>query len=121
MQKLHQVELLKDNFYKMKSNKYIKRVIPILRIPLNTNADYDKICEVPEFKKIMMLETLLAIKEGIIKNKKSISLFEISDSKHCLNIDKKNWKPPLNTVMKYFIELEDYDKAIECRELLKQI
>lgn len=99
----------------------IKRKVPILRISLNKETDYTKICEVPEFKDVIMHETLFAIKDGIEKGKNSILLFEISDTKQCINIDKKDWKEPLNTVMNYFTEREDYNKAIECRELIKQI
>ena len=97
------------------------RKVPILKIPLDNNEDFSKICEIPEFKFLIMNETLKAIKDGVKKKKKQITLFEISDSKHCLNIDKDNWKPSLNSAMEYFVNLDDYNKAIECRDLLKQI
>lgn len=103
-----------------KKPKFPRRT-PILRISLLSNADYSKICEVSEFKDLIMNEALIAIKEGVNKNKKSINLFEISDTKKCLIIKKEHWKNPLNEAMDYFISKEDYDKAIECRELIKKI
>lgn len=98
-----------------------KRDVPVLRISLTHGNDYDKICEVPEFKHIVMHELVVAVKDGIIKNRKTIELFEISDTKMCLNIEKENWKSSLNQAMEYFTSLENYDKCVECRELIKQL
>ena len=98
-----------------------KRKVPILQISLTANASYNEICDVPEFKDILMSETLIAIKEAVNSNKKYIDLFEISDSRKCIGFERKDWKGPLNKVMNHYSELEDYDKAIECRELIKKI
>lgn len=107
----------------MKSHHHLpfKRRVPIIRISLTKDADYDKICEVPEFKNVVMHELVIAVKDGIRKNKKTIELFEISDTKMCLNIEKEDWKSSLNQAMEYFSSMENYDKCVECRELIKQL
>lgn len=98
-----------------------KRKVPVLRISLTSDSDYNKICEVPEFKNLVLHETLVAIRDGIRKKRKTTELFEIFDTKLCFNLHKEDWKTHLTTAMNHFSTLEDYDKAIECRELMKQI
>lgn len=102
-------------------NRNPRRKIPVLRINLNTGADYKQICEVPEFKDVIMQELVIAVKDGLQKKKDYIELFEISDSKVCVNLEKKEWKSPLNEVLNYFSEKEDYDKCVEIRDLLNQL
>lgn len=113
--------LYKEEMKMKKHRRQFKRKIPILRISLIAGADYSKICEVPEFKDVVMNELVIAIKDGINKNKKIVELFEISNTKLCISIEKENWKTSLNTAMEYFTNLENYSKCIECRDLIKQL
>lgn len=99
--------------------KQLKRKIP--RLLLLDDNDYSNLPNIPEFKKLLMGATFDAIKEGVNKNKKSVNLVEIVNVKKYVNINKEDWKTSLNEVMNYFSSIEDYNKAIECRELLKNI
>jgi hypothetical protein len=51
----------------LKTKNEMRRKIPILRIKMDIGADYSQITEVPEIRKIVMEETVYAIKEGIEK------------------------------------------------------
>ena len=55
----------------------MKRKIPVLRVSIEPGASYSQLKEVPEIKKVVLEEAIYAIKEGIEKNKPSISLFEV--------------------------------------------
>jgi len=97
------------------------RKIPLFRVSANPGASYDVLTEIPEVRDIVIEETVLAIKEGIKKKKKSIPIFEIAGSDCYLEIEKDKWKPSLENALNYYAESENYDKCIECRDLINQL
>ena len=99
----------------------MKRKVPVFRINARPGASYDMLVEVPGLKEVIIEETVLAIKEGIKKKKKSIPIFEIAGSDCYLEIEKDKWKSSLENVLNYYIEREDYDRCIECRDLISQL
>jgi hypothetical protein len=66
-------------------------------------------------------ETFKAIKEGIAKRKKSISLFEVAYSNCYIDLEKDKWKPALENVIQYYIETEEYNLCAECRDLISKL
>lgn len=105
----------------MVKNKRIMRKIPLFRVNAGPGTDYLQLTKIPEVRTAVLNESLVAIKEGISKNKKSISLFEIANSNYYIELDKTKWKSTLENLLEYFIQKEDYDKCIECRDLIKQL
>jgi hypothetical protein len=105
----------------LKTKNEMRRKIPILRIKMDIGADYSQITEVPEIRKIVMEETVYAIKEGIEKKKDSISLFEIYNTNYLIELSKKEWKSSLETALEYFLENEEYDRCAEARDLLNKL
>lgn len=99
----------------------MKRKIPVFKVVVSEGESYDKMLEVPEIKDIVLEETLFAIKEGISKKKKSISLFEVADSNYYIELEKDKWKSSLETVLNYYAEKEEYDMCIECRDLMNKL
>ena len=99
----------------------MKRKVPVFRVNAKPGASYDVLAKVPGLKQVVIEETVLAIREGIRKKKKSIPLFEIAGSNCYLEIEKDKWKPSLESALEYYIEHEDYDKCIECRDLINQL
>lgn len=99
----------------------MKRKIPVFKVNIESGADYSQLTEMPEVRKVVIEETVYAIKEGIDKNKKLISLFEIANTNCYIDLEKDKWKTTLEKAMGYFTELEDYDKCIETRDLINKL
>ena len=38
-----------------------------------------------------------------------------------VELEKNNWKPSLENALEYYIEREEYDKCVECRDLINQL
>jgi len=105
----------------MTKTRKMRRKIPVFKINMKPGASYSQIAEIPELKQVIMEETIFAITDGMNKNKKIISLFEVAESNYYIQLDKNNWKPALSTALEYYIEKEDWKKCIECRDLIKKL
>jgi hypothetical protein len=99
----------------------MRRKIPVFRVSLPTGTSYSILTETPEVQQIVVEETIIAIKEGIDKKKKSISLFEVANSEYYIELAKDKWKPSLEHLLEYYLEREEYDKCIECRDLINKL
>jgi len=98
-----------------------RRKIPILRINMNRGINYSVLKDIPEIQHIVLNETICAIKDGVEKDKGSISIFEIADSNCFVELSREKWKSTLKNTMEYFVEREDYNKCIEIRELINKL
>lgn len=103
-----------------KQRESMRRKVPTFYVQLN-GGTYETFSQHPTVQKIVIEELVFAIKDGINKNKKSVSLFELKDSSLLIELDKKNWKQSLNNALNYFIQKEDYNKCIEIRDLINKI
>jgi len=99
----------------------MKRKVPVFRVNAKPGASYDVLATIPGLKQVVIEETILAIKEGIKKKKKSIPIFEIAGSDCYVEIEKDKWKLSLENAINYYVEIEDYDKCIECRDLISKL
>jgi delta-aminolevulinic acid dehydratase/porphobilinogen synthase len=106
---------------KQKKKTMSRRRIPFFKIILSNGATYEQVKSNPQVRKVVIEEVVTAIKEGVKKNRKSVSLFEIHDSGMLLELERNNWKVSLESALTFFIEKEDYTKCIEVRDLIKQI
>jgi hypothetical protein len=99
----------------------MKRKIPIFKVSLGDGATHEQISEHPSIRKVVIEETVFAIKDGVKKKKKSIPLFQIAGTTTYLELEKEKWQPTLEKILDQYIEDENYDKCIEIRDLIKQI
>ena len=99
----------------------MKRRIPVFKISLGDGATYEQVNTHPEIRRAVIEETIFAIKDGIKKKKKSISLFQIAGTTSYLELEKEKWQPTLENLLEHYVENEDYDRCIEIRDLIKQI
>jgi len=99
----------------------MRRKVPVFRVSARPGTSYNKLTEIPELRDIIIEETVLAIKEGIKKKKKSTPIFEIAGSNCYVELEKTNWKPSLESALEYYIEREEYNKCVECRDLINQL
>lgn len=62
-----------------------------------------------------------SIKFGINNNLKEVVIFELGDTSTYLDLMKEDWINSLNNCLFYFSEVEDYEKCLECQNLIKKI
>ena len=105
----------------MIKTRKMRRKIPVLRVNVEPGASYSQLKEVPEIQKVVIEEAIYAIKEGIAKNKTSISLFEVAYSDYYIELKKDKWKSTLEKALEYYIEREEYDKCAETRDLINKL
>lgn len=105
----------------IKIKKKMRRKVPVLRVKVEPGADYSQLTEMPEVQQVVIEETIYAIKDGIARNKSSISLFEVAYSDYYIELEKPKWKPTLEKVLEYYVEKEEYDKCAEARDLINRL
>lgn len=105
----------------MTKHSSMRRKAPIFRLNASSGIDYSKLTENIEIKEAIIAETITAIKDGISKNKKSTSIFEIADSNYYIELERTEWKSTLENVMQYYVTKEDYDTCIKCRKLIEKL
>ena len=99
----------------------MKRKIPVFRVRGYVNSGYDSLLEAPELKERVIHEVIIAVKSAIKDKKDSVPLIEVGNSGYYIEINKEHYKPSLESAMNYFEDKEDYDKCVECRDLIKEI
>lgn len=97
------------------------RQVPIFRLVMGENASYDAIKDIPEVQKVVMDELIDAIKDGIKRRRANISLFQINDSNYIVGLDKKQWKPSLETALKYYEAQEEYKVCSEVKKIIDSL
>jgi hypothetical protein len=98
-----------------------KRKIPYLKVTSNMPYDISILMNYQEFNNALFKETITAVSEGVAKNKKRVTLFELHGSGYKIDLEKKSWKSSLLSAMKFFESKEEFEKCAECVNLLKQI
>ena len=99
----------------------MKRQIPVFRVNVQPGASYDQLHEIPEVKEVVIEEVIVAVREAIRRKKSSIELFEVANSDYYLELKKDQFKISLETALEYFVEKEEYDRCIECRDLINKL
>ena len=105
----------------MRDMSSIKRKIPVFKVSIMGDGDYEEIVNIPEVKEAVLDEVLSAIKEGVEKKKKSISLFSLANTDYYIELDRQEWSTSLNKALDFYVKGENYSKCIECRDLIKKI
>ena len=99
----------------------MSRQVPIFRIVMGENVSYEYIQDIPEIKQILMKELIDAVKDGIKKRRANISLFQINDSNYIIGLNKKEWKPSLETALKYYEDQEEYKVCSEIKQIIDSL
>ena len=94
------------------------RQVPVFRVVLDRGVTFDDVEQNPEIQAAVMSELIDAVKDGIKRRRRNISLFQINDSNYIVGLDKKQWKPSLESALKYYEIREEYTT---CSEIVKLI
>jgi hypothetical protein len=98
-----------------------KRRIPLFKVSIEPGGDYSQISKIPQVEASVMKELVIAIKDGVKKRKKIISLFDISYTQYSVELNKEEWIPSLKSALIYYESREDYKLCIECRDLITKL
>ena len=99
----------------------MKRQIPVFKVHVQSGANYTQLHEIPEVKEVVIEEIVYAIKDAIRRKKSKIELFEVANSEYYIELKKEQFKLSLQSAINYFLEKEEYDRCIECRDLMNSI
>ena len=99
----------------------MKRQIPVFKVHVQSGANYNQLHEIPEVKEVVIEEIVYAIKDAIKRKKTKIELFEVANSEYYIELKKEQFKLSLQSAINYFLEKEEYDRCIECRDLMNSI
>lgn len=99
----------------------MKRQIPVFKVHVQSGANYNQLHNIPEVKEVVIEELVSAIKDAVKNKKKTIQLFEVANSEYYIELKKEQFKLSLKSAMDYFLEKEEYDRCIECRDLMNSI
>jgi hypothetical protein len=94
------------------------RQVPVFRVVLDRGITFDDVEQNPEVQAAVMSELIDAVRDGIKRRRRNISLFQINDSNYIVGLDKKQWKPSLESALKYYEIREEYNT---CSEIVKLI
>lgn len=94
------------------------RVIPVFRLVLDHDVSYSDVEQNPYVRDVVMSELVDAVKDGIKRRRANISLFVINDSNYIVSLDKKQWKPSLQSALQHYEKKEEYTM---CSEIVKLI
>ena len=97
------------------------RQIPVFRLVLDRGISYEDVQENPYVQEVVMREVVDAIKDGIKRKRRNVSLFQVNDSNYVIGLDKKQWKPSLESALKYYEEHEEYNKCSEIVKLMNSL
>lgn len=50
-----------------------------------------------------------------------VRIFKFNNPNKVAEINRDKYESQLNAMMKWFVEVEDYESASECRDLIRQI
>jgi hypothetical protein len=97
------------------------RNVPYFRVTLDENATYQDMVQNPQIRAVVMSEVVDAIKDGIKKKKRDVSLFIINDTNYIASLDKKQWKPSLESALVHYEVLEEYNKCHEIKNIIDSL
>lgn len=99
----------------------MKRKVPLFKIHIGQGATYSQLTEIPGMKDIVIGELVAAVKDAIKYKRKKTNLFEVAGSGYYIELKKEQYKSLLETALEYFSKKEEYDRCIECRDLIKEL
>lgn len=99
----------------------MRRKIPVFKVYVQPGASYEQLNDIPNIKEAVIGEVVSAVKEAVKYKKSNIELFDVADSDFYIQLNKDKFKSSLELALEYFIEKEEYDKCIECRDLIKKL
>lgn len=75
----------------------------------------------PKFSNFILLKSYEVILKAINDNLDKVELFNIFNMSLIIELEKKNYHLVLNTLIKYFISIEDYEECEKIKILINKL
>jgi hypothetical protein len=100
-----------------------KRKVPVLNIyfDMSPKEGFEFLIKSPEIKDVILGELVNAISDSFLKKRKEASIFRIDHSDYTVNIKQEKWKISLSKALEFYVEKENWDMCIKCRDLISKL
>jgi hypothetical protein len=96
--------------------------VPVLKINANGPNDFKILAKDPKVIGLINERLVEAIGEGMKSKKKEIPIYKLSSHEsYFVIIKQEQWKPSLSKALESYVEKEDWDMCIKCRDLINQL
>jgi hypothetical protein len=102
----------------MEKNSSDKEKILNINITYSNKEDLMLLSKEPKFVSLVLENSLTQIKKSIKSKSNSAKLINIHNFNVTIELDKSNFKPVLDNILKYYESLEEYDKCSEIKNLI---
>lgn len=99
----------------------VKRNLKFLHLRVNKVEDYQVHVDSDLTKAVIFSNLLESIKYGVEENKKEVELFLVDEGKCVVSLPRDKWKSTLKTALKYYSAKSEYEKCIDCQELINLV
>ncbi len=72
-------------------------------------------------QEILYSETFESIKKSLQEKKRECVVCDIGQLETTITLSKSNWEPALNSILEYYIKVEDYDKCSQINKLIQEL
>ena len=72
-------------------------------------------------QEILYSETFESIKKSLQEKKRECVICDIGQLETTITLSKPNWEPALNSILEYYIKVEDYDKCSQINKLIQEL
>lgn len=84
--------------------------------------NHEQLLRLTEKNQSIVFKYLLTkIEHAIKSNKDSINVFYFEPIKDMASISKRNYEHQLEIIMNHYVQHEDYETAVNCRDLIRQL
>ncbi len=98
-----------------------QKQLPLLSYDIACLEDYDEITNHPEIRKSVYGHLVSAVEYGILAGKPRVDLFRIHNTDTVITLDKDKWKHTINKAIRFYTDMEEYEKCLDCQELLSRL
>lgn len=70
---------------------------------------------------ILYIETFNNIKKALQDKKQECVICDIGQLETTITLPKANWEPALNSILEYYVKVEDYDKCSQINKLIQEL
>ena len=99
----------------------MKRKTKFLHLGVNKIEDYQFHVQSDDTRSVIFSNLIESIKYGVEKNKAQVDLFIVDQGQMVVTLSKDKWKDSLKTAMKFYSKKSEYEKCIDCQELINLV
>ena len=74
-----------------------------------------------EVQTVLYNETFNSIKTALQEKKRECVICDIGQLETTITLPKANWEPALNSILEYYVKVEDYDKCSQINKLIQEL